>query len=354
MSLTEQQIAAMPPSRQPAGTYPFMMQQPPRPLYPENRPITARENYLRVLRGDKPSWIPIWMTDNQIVWPDVYAEHAPFEGTGFDWWGQHWTYVENINGQMPTPGWRVLTDITKWREQVRFPNFDGMPFAEDAKIQTARYDPDRPVCFHCVEGIFERLHELMPMDETLVAMYEEPDEVQAFFGAMSDYKIRHLGLIFREYAPVDYIIYGDDWGHQRSGFFSNEMFREFIMPATKPVWDFAHGQGKYVELHSCGLTQQYIKEIIEMGADAWSPQDVNDFDMLTRDYGGQIAITVPMPPLFGCTEESEVRAAVRGFVDTYAPRGRLVTTGVMARSPGLTNAALRELYEYSSEFYAKR
>ena len=50
---------------------------------------------------------------------------------------------------------------------------------------------------------------------------------------MVDYKKRLLGNIFKYYDPIDYIIYGDDWGTQRSGFFSNEMYREFLMPYTK-------------------------------------------------------------------------------------------------------------------------
>jgi uroporphyrinogen-III decarboxylase len=341
-------------SKQPFGTFPWMLQQKPRPLYPSNRPITARENLLKVFKGEKPSWIPIWLVDNQYAWPDIYAEHAPLEGTGFDWWGQHWTYVEGIAGQMPTPGYRVITDILKWRDQVKFPTLEGMPWDEDAAHTVARYDPDLAHVFHCVEGIFERLHEMMPMDETLVAMYEEPEEVLAFFEAMRDYKIDLLKIVFEKYAPIDYIIYGDDWGHQRSGFFSNDMFKEFLVPTTKPVIDFVHSQGKFAELHSCGLTQQYIKEIIEIGLDAWTPQPINDFDMLTRDYGEQIAITVPIDGVNEATDEKEVRELVRKYVDKFAPRGKLVAGSIMNQKPELTLAAMEELYNYSSEFYAKR
>ena len=354
MPLTKADYDKMPPSRQPVGTYPNMLQQPPRPLYPADRPITARENYIRAMTGDKPMWIPLYMTESQYCWPDISAEHAPYEGTGYDWWGQHWTYEPGISGQMPTPGYRVITDITKWREQVRRPNLDGIPWEEDAKIQTARYDPDRAHVYHCVEGIFERLHEMMPMDETLIAMYEEPDEVHAFFEMMRDYKIDFLKVIFEKYAPIDYIIYGDDWGHQRSGFFSNEMFREFIMPYTKPVIDFCHSVGKPVELHSCGLTQQYIEEIVEMGLDAWNPQPINDLDMLTRKYGEKVAIIVPVEGLSFATSEAEARGLVRKFVDTYAPRGKVIAGNFMLGDPKLQNAALEELYNYSSEFYAKR
>ena len=178
-----------------------------------------------------------------------------------------------------------------------------------------RYDPDRCHLFHCVEGIFERLHELVPMDETLLAMYEEPEAVKDFFDMMVDYKIKICDIVFEKYAPIDYIIWGDDWGTQKAGFFSNDMFREFIMPYTKRVWDHVHDTGRYIELHSCGLTQQYIEEFVEMGLDAWTPQPINDLDMLTEKYGDKISLTVTIPGLETAKTEAEVRKAVKEFVD---------------------------------------
>ena len=344
----------MPPSKQPKGTFPWTQQQPPKPLYPGNRPITAKENLLRIYKGEKPSWIPVWLTDSQYCWPDVYQEHALWEGTGYDWWGQHWTYEPNIQGQMPTPGYRVISDITKWQEEVKFPDLDAVDWAGDAKIQTARYDPDRAHLFHVVEGIFERLHEMMPMDETLVAMYEEPELVHAFFDKMVDYKIEIMDIVFKHYDPIDYIIWGDDWGHQRSGFFSNDMFREFIMPYTKRCWDWVHQSGRFIELHSCGLTQQYINEFVEMGLDAWTPQPINDLDMLTAKYGEKIALTVFQPGIPAAKTEKEAREIIRKFVDKFAPRGKIISGPIMNADETIKKAALEELYSYSSEFYAKR
>jgi hypothetical protein len=345
----------IPPSRQPKGTFSYLVQQPPLPLYPAERPITAKENYLRLFRNGKPMWMPIYMSDTQYCWPDVYAEHPPFETTGFDWWGQHWTFEPTIGGAIPTPGYRVISDITKWREEVKFPDLDAVNWAGDAQLQTARYDPDRCHMFNVTEGMFERLHELMPMDEAMVAFYEEPECVKEFFEAMVPYKIKNMELVFRHYAPVDYIIWGDDWGHQRSGFFSNETFREFIMPSTQKCWDWVHRQGKYVEIHSCGLTQQYIEEFIEMGADAWTPQSINDVDMLTEKYGDKISITIWNPAVSEATSAKEARALIRKFVDKYGPRGGKVIHGpIMHRDPEISKAASEEMYYYSSNFYAGR
>jgi hypothetical protein len=76
--------------------------------------------------------------------------------------------------------------------------------------------------------------------------------------------------------------------------------------------------------------------------------------MLTRDYGEKIAITVPIEGLTDAKSEKEAREAVRKYVDKYAPRGKLVAGSIFLPDPALAKAALEELYNYSSEFYAKR
>jgi predicted aconitase with swiveling domain len=340
------------PSRQKTGSMAWLFQQAP-PDLPGERPITAKENLRRVFTGEKPCWIPVWGIDNQGVWPDVVLEHPPYDGDGLDWFGAEWVMVEVAGGLTPKPGTRVISDFKKWKEEVKFPDLSKVDWEEDAKLQTARYDPDRMHTFHALEGLFERLHELMPFEETLFAFYDEPALLHEWFDAMVRYKIELFGKVFKYYDPIDSIIYGDDWGTQRSGFFSNEMFRETLMPHTKEIWDYVHAEGKFVELHSCGLTQQYIGEIIEMGCDAWTPQTNNDLDMLTRDYGERIALTVPIDGVETAATTAEARRLVRVFVDKYAPRGRIVAGGIWGAPEEITAAVYEELYEYSAAFYAR-
>jgi hypothetical protein len=284
----------------------------------------------------------------------VVLEHPLYEEDGKDWWGTEWVMVEVAGGMMVKPGTITVTDLAAWRKEMPIPDLDKVDFEGDAKLQTSRYDPDRMHLFHCTEGLFERLHEAMPFEDALAAFYEDPEGVQDFFSGVADFKIDLLKRVFKYYDPVDYIIYGDDWGTQRSGFFSNEMYREAIMPQTKRIWDFVHSTGRFIELHSCGLTQQYIKEIIEMGADAWTPQEINDFDMLTENYGRQIAITVPIRGIGSAETEDEARELVRKYVDTYAPRGKLVASIPPNPNMAISAAAGDELYRYSAAYYAKQ
>lgn len=335
-------------SRQRPNSWGSLMQEKKDPII--NRPITAKENWRRVLSGENPVWMPAWLYEIDMCWPDEVLEHPKYEYDGFDWFGTEWVWVEVAGGMMVKPGTRVLSDITKWKEEVVFPDLDAIDWESDAAFITSRYDKDRMHVFHCTEGIFERLHGLMPFEDTLVAMMEEPEPVKEFFEAMVDYKIKLLSKIFEYYAPIDMVIYGDDWGTQRSGFFSNDMYKEMIYPYTKKVIQFIKSQGKFVELHSCGLNQQYMPFIKEMGFDIWTPQSINNSEMLKEKYGDDFCFCFAVTGLDdpSITEE-QARTIIRDFVDKYAHGGR--TMAQIMAPPHLVKPCLDELYNYSLKFY---
>ncbi|MBC5997705.1 methyltransferase [Romboutsia ilealis] len=337
-------------SRQRPNSFGYMMQQIKEPIL--GRPISPKENLRRVFAGEKPMWMPAWLYEVDYCWSDEVLEHPKYEYDGFDWFGVEWVWVEVAGGMMVKPGTRTLSDITKWKEEVIFPDLDSIDWESDAAIQTSRYDNDRMHVFHLTEGIFERLHELMPFEDALAAMIEDPEYVLEFFEAMADYKIKLLSKIFKYYEPIDFVIYGDDWGTQRAGFFSNEMFKEMIYPSAKRVMDYIKSQGKFIELHSCGLNQQYVPFFKEMGIDLWTPQSINDSDMLKNKYGSEISFCFVVEGLDdpNITEEG-ARQIIRDFVDKYAKGGRAMAQ--IFAPPEVLKVCLDELYNYSLNFYLR-
>ena len=205
-----------------------------------------------------------------------------------------------------------------------------------------------------MEGIFKRLHELIPCDESLVAFYEEPELLEEFFQKMADYKIESTEQIFKYYGRVDGVLYHDDWGTQRSGFFSNEMFREQIMPATSRYLKFIKDQGKFIELHSCGRNMQYVPEMLEMGIDMWTPQaNANDPDFLHNTYGKQMTFCFPVN-IGNDWDEKQIRTAIRDYVDHFGENGRMMAW-IMTEVPDPVKEEIArdELYHYSLEYYNK-
>ena len=192
---------------------------------------------------------------------------------------------------------------------------------------------------------------MMPFDETLLQFYEEPELLEEFFQKVADYKIESTANIFKYYGRVDGVLYHDDWGTQRGGFFSNEMFREQIMPATSRYLKFVKDNGKFIELHSCGKNVQYVPEMIEMGIDMWTPQAViNDPEYLYQNFGDKMTFAFMLPIDPGADEQT-VRAQIRDFVDKFGAKGRCMPF-IMA-GPPQDAWARDELYNYSLNYYNK-
>lgn len=334
------------------GSFPWIFQRPKEPI--TGRPCSVRENYIRCVKGEQPYWMPAYFYESNTVWPDAMEEHPVPERDGYDWWGVYWQMVDTAGGMITKPGTRTITDFANWKEEVEWPDLSLVDFEADGKKLQKMMDPDRPHIYECVEGIFERLHEMIPFDESLIAFYEEPELLEEFFQKMADYKIESTGKVFEYYGRVDGVLYHDDWGTQRSGFFSNEMFREQLMPATSRFLKFIKDQGKFIELHSCGKNIQYVPEMIEMGIDMWTPQvGINEPDYLHATYGKEMTFcfNIDIKPEWN---EAEIRKVIRDFVDRFGENGRCMPWIMTDMSnPEQDIIARDELYNYSLEYYNK-
>ncbi len=339
-------------SWQQPGSFPWICQQPKEPI--TGRQHSVRENYIRCVKGEQPWWMPAYFFESNTVWPDAIEEHPVPEVNGFDWWGVDWFMEENIGGMITKPGTRTISDFANWKEELEWPDLSLVDFKADGEKIQKTLDPDRPHIYECVEGIFERLHELIPFQESLYAFYDEPELLEEFFEKMADYKIESCGKIFEYYGQIDGVLYHDDWGTQRDGFFSKEMYDTQIMPATTRFLKYLKDQGKFIELHSCGKNIGYVPEMIEMGIDMWTPQDlINEPDLLYEKYGDQMTFSF-MLHIDPKDDESEIRKKVRDYVDRYGAKGRAMCwISTDFSDPRQDEWARDELYNYSLEYYNK-
>lgn len=333
------------------GTFPWLIQQPKPPI--SGRPVSVRDNYIRAVKGEQPYWIPCYFFESNTIWPDAIEEHPVPEVSGYDWWGVYWEMVDSINGMITKPGTRTISDFSKWKEELEWPDISGVDFEADGKKIQRDLDPDRVHIYQCTEGIFERLHELIPFAESLMAFYEEPELLADFFDKMADYKIETTQKVFDYYGRVDGVLYHDDWGTERAGFFSNKMFDEQLLPYEKKyLHDFVKKNGRFVELHSCGKNGQYLPEMIEMGVDYWNPQHrANDYDELFDQWNTKMSFAFDIDIPHGA-DEKEIRRIVRDFVDHYGENGRILASVMTDMTdPKQTDIARDELYHYSLEYY---
>lgn len=306
-----------------------------------NTPVTPRENYLRMFRGEKPLWMPAHQ-DNQYFGPnclpDVIARGiaGSFNADpvdmdhigGKDMFGVEWVFVPEVNGSMPKPGFRLVPDIDEWEKYITFPDVSSWDWAGSAERNRDFIHQGLATSLAIHNGLFERLASITDMEDTLMALIDEDSKpaVHRFLDRLCDLYEEMIDTAVKWF-DLDLIWFHDDWGSQRNALFSLETCREMIVPYLKRVTDCAHRNGLYVELHSCGKNEKLVPAMIEGGVDAWRGQAINDKDMLFREYGKDIILGIEPTKLPSDTQDMEqLEKDCRAFVDRYAASGRVYSS----------------------------
>lgn len=275
---------------------------------------------------------------------------------GRDKFGVKWLVPEPDNpyhGMCPDPSENLLEDIADWKN-IKFPDLDEIDWdAALSVVPPIGQREDVIITATLSSGLFERMNQLMGMENALCAFYEDPDSVKAFFDAMEEFKFQCIDKVVEKGQP-DVIMMHDDWGTNRSMFFSPEMWREFIMPHEKRFVDYIHKKGCFYEHHSCGYIAPVLPDMAEIGIDAVNPLNIcNDLPKLRKELGNRITFCGGYNNLYlesaGLSEE-EFKASVRNTIDIMAPGGSYVSYYIADCEKTLT-WVIEEVDRYGMNFY---
>lgn len=335
------------------GFYPAVPGPYGMPTFPArkfNTPITPKENFERIKRGEKPVWMMNTPTDFNVIQPEVMPDAYARNHGGIDWFGIDWQFEPQTAAGMVRPGTRALSDITNWEEEIKWPDLSAIDWEADYK---KNYEPviskDRPTMFIIVNGFFERLADLTSFSDTFCYLLEEEEAVNAFYDRLADFHIELIGIA-KKYYHADIITFHDDMGTQISSFMSPDTYREVLMPHYQKMNKAAHEMGLLMNYHSCGCVGNQIPNFIEAGFDYWEGQDAcNNKVELMEKYGdklGQLSIFMPSPEL----SDEEFVAAIEKRVTELGQKGKYITWfGDMKPGRSVNGAEL--IYTLSRKMY---
>jgi uroporphyrinogen decarboxylase len=296
--------------------------------------ITERENFLRVYKHQKPDHLPDPGAGLYTHHPIFGFLERPDDGGETDWFGVSYLSDPSAGGYVPNPNKpRVITDIARWREQLRIPDVDNWDWEKAAALDIkdkvtpeVRENKLYSLLIQC--GIFERFHALLGMEEAYIALLEEPEESKALIDALGDYKHKLFAKLIEYYKP-DIIRCHDDYGTQLNMQMSPELWRKLIKPNIARFVELCHSHGVFYEQHSCGMVGEIVPDLAEIGVDSWQGMHINDVpalmsvtkDTLAYHMGLNIQKYEGMDYAGDLTEE-KLRADVRDTVVACA-RGNL-------------------------------
>ena len=325
-------------------------------------PVSEREALLSLYNKGEAVWLPYGVESGLFcpsVIPDNIARGFVFEAqrwpepytTHDDMFGVNWTYVPTVGGSMETPGIpHPFDDVNDWKEKLKIPDPYAWDWDASAKMNNDYLKNNgKANMFWFLNGAtFERLISFMGFENAAMAMIDEDqqDALKALFAKTTKL---YMDIVdkYAEYFPeVDALNVHDDWGSQKSPFFSQDTAMEMIVPFMKQLTDHIKSKGFIADMHSCGHNDSRIEAYIAGGWQSWTPQPMNDTEKLFQEYGDKIIITVDLVLPLDLTEEQQ-RDAAKRFVETHCVPGKKLKVTVDTHLAAFE----KELYKQSRLAY---
>ena len=148
---------------------------------------------------------------------------------------------------------------------------------------------DRFAIFNVGFSMFERAWTLRGMEDILVDMVLNQSQLHALLEEITEYNLKMIDMAV-QHDFIDAIMFGDDWGSQRSLIMGRDMWVEFIKPCMKQMYMKAKSNGKFVFQHSCGNIIDIFPDLIEIGLDCYQTfqPEIYDIEKVKREYGGDL------------------------------------------------------------------
>ena len=320
-----------------------------------NFPITVAENLKAAIAGQDYMYMPtvgdIVNIESRVNLDhiaraevmDLGPEQTLEEKGGPDLFGVEWVFVPQVGGSMENPDIpHLLNDANEWYDKVKFPDIDALDWDSVGELNGPFRKETRIVgcCFQ--NGLFERLISFMGFEGAALAMIDEEqqDALKELYDKLADMYINMIQH-YIDQLGVQECLFHDDWGSQRSPFFSLDTCREMLVPALRKIADFCHSKGMIFQQHSCGKNELLVPAMIDAHVDLWCGQPMNDKYMLVQKYGDKIMLGVETPTLAPDASESEIDEAAHAFVEKYSGK-RIMASNRMA-----SDAFNKAMYKYS-------
>lgn len=327
--------------------------------------LTKKENLLETIRGGRPDRFVDQFSYMEFAGNPIRSNVGCFieEGEeGCDGWGVKYIYPRGTPGTFPDCEGenKLLKDVTQWKEVIRAPRLlysaeEWAPYVETAKT----IDRNEVFCATWIApGIFERLHSFMGMEDTMINFYEEPEAMHELIDFLAQWEVDYASEVVR-YLHPEAVFHHDDWGSQRSSFFSPEMFSEFLEPAYQKIYGFWKENGVQIIVHhSDSYAANLVPAMIRMGIDIWQgPVTENDIPAVLRQYGPQITLMGGLNNGIYDTEDwsrEKIQSGLKRLVEDCGNRyliPALTMGGPESIYEGVYDAVSQEVNRLSREYF---
>jgi len=160
---------------------------------------------------------------------------------------------------------------------------------------------------------------------------------------------------------VDVVLVGDDLATQRGPLLSLEMYRKYVKPRQKRLYEAIKKHTRaFLFYHSCGAVTPFLEDLVEIGVDILNPVQVNASGMdpgwLKKHFGDVLSFWggIDTQQILPYGTPDAVREEVRRRVDELAPGGGYVLCTVHHIQSDVPAENIVAMYEEAIRYGSQR
>ncbi|MCM8814597.1 MAG: hypothetical protein NC931_01225 [Candidatus Omnitrophica bacterium] len=261
-------------------------------------------------------FLPLRMSSPKSIKP-LYASCEIFGPTAVDEFGVVWSTNAIDRG---SPAGPVLKQPVL--SGYRFPE-PGLPYRfEDIEIWCKQQKDHYRIIW--AGDLWERATFMRGMENLLTDIILNPDFVMELLRGIADYVLGTMEILFERF-EFEAIALSDDYGTQKDMLISPSLWRKFIKPLLKEIFEYGQKREKRIFLHSCGNIIAIIPDLIELGLDILHPiqPEAMDIFYLKKEFGMDLCFCggIRTQDLLVTGTPEEVRSEVKHLKETMGKGG---------------------------------
>lgn len=182
-------------------------------------------------------------------------------------------------------------------------------------------------------GPFEGGCVLRGYEQFLIDLYWDPQFAEALLDKITETDIALWDVFLAAVGDYVHVVaQGDDVGMQTGPYISPEMYRRFIKPRQRRIFDFIHSRtDARVFYHSCGSVYDLIPDFIDIGVDILNPIQRSakkmDIAEMKKNYGRDLCFwggAIDVQQVLPFATPTEIEDEIKRTLDIMAPGGGYV------------------------------
>lgn len=220
-------------------------------------------------------------------------------------------------------------DYAKYRDRLTNPNLDARidKYAKTAMEGYGKKQDDAAVCIH-MDGFFAYPRELMGVERTLYAFYDEPEFMHELINDRAELYIQLYEPILQT-TELDFAFIWEDMCFKNGPLVSPDIFEEFMLPAYRKVISFLHDFNvKNVVVDSDGDVTKLIPLWLKSGVTGLLPFEVQSgMDVVALgEMFPELVIIGGINKYMLFEDKAQIDAELNRVLPAMAERGKYIPT----------------------------